>query len=359
MIVFALACGLMLLLAMVLLARPLLRRNADDSAARRVPVFVLACVSVTALAGGIYLSTTTWPWQGGLATNVEPAAQQDTSVMLAQLQTRTAAEPQNIEAWLDLGSAYVSAGNYALAGNAYQQAYDLSKGQNIDAITGLAEALVLTDQTSMNGRVGVLIDEALQLQPQHPKALWYGGLVALQMQNLPLARDRFKALLALNPSQQVRTLLERQIQDLSEQLGETTPANAGAPAAGAAAQDSNQVAARKVTVKVTLAANIKQQLQLPISLFVLARNPAQPGAPLAVERHQSTELPLQVELTKEDAMLPTRTLGDAQEVEIVARLSASGMPTEQAGDYYGSVRYSFAKQGEQGTVSIEINQRVP
>jgi cytochrome c-type biogenesis protein CcmH len=96
-----------------------------------------------------------------------------------------------------------------------------------------------------------------------------------------------------------------------------------------------------------------------VSLFVLARNPQQPGPPLAVERHLSSELPLQVELTTDDAMLPTHSLANAQDVEIVARLSASGMPTEQSGDLFGSAAYSFAKQGEQGSVTIEINQRVP
>jgi cytochrome c-type biogenesis protein CcmH len=100
-------------------------------------------------------------------------------------------------------------------------------------------------------------------------------------------------------------------------------------------------------------------LQQPVSLFVLARNPQQPGAPLAVERHQSSELPLQIDLTTDDAMLPTHTLANAQEVEIVARLSASGTPTEQSGDLFGSAKYSFAQQGEQGSVTIEINQRVP
>ena len=104
---------------------------------------------------------------------------------------------------------------------------------------------------------------------------------------------------------------------------------------------------------------LKQQLQQPVSLFVLARNPKQPGPPLAVQRHLSNELPLQLELTTADAMLPTRSIANAQDIEIVARLSASGMPTEQSGDYFGSVPYSFVKQGEQGSVAIEINQRVP
>lgn len=346
MIEFALLCTLMLLVAIALLARPLLKQVAGESRSGRMSVFVLTSLSVGLLAAALYLGNTNWPWQGGAPTQTVAAPAENTAEIVALL-SKTKSQPDNLDAWLELGRAYVSSGSYALAGNAYQQAYELSKGQNVDALTGLAEALVLTDQSSMNGRAAVLIEEALKLQPNHPKALWYGGLVALQVENLPVARDRFKALLALNPPQQVRTLLERQIQDLTQQLDE--PARAVVATA----------TARKVSVKVSLSAALQQQVKSPISLFVLARNSQQPGAPLAVERHVSNELPLQVELTVDDAMLPTRTLADAQEVEIVARLSASGMPTEQSGDYFGSAAYSFSRQGEQGSVTIEINQRVP
>lgn len=348
MIAFVSICAVMLLVAFTLLARPLLKNADGESRSGRISLFVLTSLSVGLLAAALYIGNTTWPWLSGVPTQTVKTPSAAESAALDELVSKTKAQPDNLEVWLELGQAYVTGGNYAGAGSAYQRAYEISKGQDVDAITGLAEALVLTDQSSMNGRAAVLIEEALKLQPNHPKALWYGGLIALQVENLAVARDRFKALLALGPPQQVRTLLERQIQDLTQQLGD-------APAAPASAN----AAVRKVTVKVSLAAALTQQLQQPISLFVLARSAQKPGAPLAVERHQSSELPLQVELTVDDAMLPTHTLNDAQEVEIVARLSASGTPTEKPGDLFGSATYSFARQGEQGGVTIEINQRVP
>lgn len=349
MIVFALVCALMLLIAIALIGRPLLKRSDDESYSKRLSVFILASLIMSLLASAVYVTNTNWSWQN-LPTQADAAAASAQSAEIDALTKKVSSEPGNVENWKALGRAYVSGGNYALAGNAYQHAYELTKGQDVDVVTGLAEALVLTDQASLNGRVGVLIDEALQLQPNNPKALWYGGLVALQLENLPLARDRFKTLLAMNPPPQVRALLERQIQDLTQQLGESSSAGA---------KPVTAVSARKIMVKVTLAPALQQQLKTPMSLFVLARNPQQPGPPLAVERHLSSELPLQVELSADDAMLPTRTLASAADVEIVARLSASGMPTEQSGDYYGRAAYSFTKQGEQGSVAIEINQRVP
>lgn len=347
MTVFVLICALMLLMAITLLAKPLLQRSEGEVYSNRISVFVLTSLSVGLLAAALYLGNTNWPWQSGAPSPTVAAENSGTAI--EALLKQTEAQPDSVEAWLELGHAYVNNSNFALASNAYQQAYALSKGQNVNAIAGLIEALVLTDQSSMNGRAALLVEEALKLQPNHPKALWYGGLIALQAENLPVARDRFKAMLALNPPQQVRTLLERQVQDLDQQLGE-------APSTGSAASSA---ISRKVAVKVSLSAALQAQFKQPVALFVLARNPKQPGPPLAVERHTSSELPLQVELSADDAMLPSRTLAAANEVEIVARLSASGTPTEQSGDYFGKAVYSFAQQGEQGSVTIEINQRVP
>lgn len=350
MTVFVLMCVLMVLLAVVLLAKPLLRAAAVPvERNQNRAVLVLFTLLIAVLSAGLYLKGSNWSWSA--ATDTPSAGSAD--AQLDALASQAQAQPDNLALQLQLASAHVTASNFAKGAEVYQRAYELSNGQNLDAITGWAEALVLTDPNAVNGRASLLIEEALKLDPQHPRALWYGGLIALQMQNLPLARDRFQTMLALNPPEAVRKLLERQVQDLNDQLGEGSAAVAQAEPAPV------DPAGRKITVQVQLSAALKAQLKQPVSLFVLARDPKQPGAPLAVERHTSDELPLTVELSVADAMLPTRTLNDAESVEVVARLSASGTPTAQSGDLFGSASYSFATQGAQGAVSIEINQKTP
>lgn len=350
---FVLSCLGMLAVTAVLLARPLFK-TAEPSLprARRWLTWGVTLVAIAAISAGVYSMKTKWSWSGDNgATQANGTV--DVDAMVAKLESRLKNNPNDVDGWLLLGRSYITVQRYALATNAYQQAYDLSQGQNIDATTGLAEALILTDETSLNGRAGQLIDQALQQQPNNPKALWYGGLAALKAEKLAVARDRFTALLALNPPDQIRGLLEREVQDLNQQLGGGTAAGGKA---AAVVEDKN---ARKLIVNVKLADSLKPQLKEPVALFVLARDPKQGGAPLAVERHQSTELPLRVELTKADAMLPTRSIDNAEAVEVVARLSRSGAPLEQAGDYVGTAQYSFSKQGAQGTVTIEINRQVP
>lgn len=337
---FIVLCALMALAGIAVVAVPLWRRR--DAGHKRSTLLATGflVVLIPAIAAGLYARFSNWQWDESARLQTQDGL--DINAMVAQLERKLKEDPQSVEGWLMLGRSYVTTGRHALAVDAYQHAYDLTQGSNIDAITGLAEAMVLVDEASLNGKAGQLIEQALRLQPNSPKALWYGGLAALRGEKLGLARDRFKSLLAMDPPEQVRTILEREVQDLEQQLGDPP-----SPA---------QASQRSIRVEVTLAPTLQQKLSEPLTLFVLAREAGQGGVPLAVVRRSSTDLPLSVQLSEADAMLPTRTLAGADKVEVVARLSKSGVPNEQPGDHFGSVTYSFTEQGAQGAVKIQIDR---
>ena len=103
-------------------------------------------------------------------------------------------------------------------------------------------------------------------------------------------------------------------------------------------------------------------------LFILARDPAAGGPPLAVQRHSSADLPLTIELSERDAMIASRTIASVPRVQVVARLSRSGAPQAQSGDFYGEAEYEFASAGAEndnkgssraGTLNIIIDRTVP
>ena len=54
--------------------------------------------------------------------------------------------------------------------------------------------------------------------------------------------------------------------------------------------------------------------------------------PVAVEKHALGELPLQVTLDDADSPMPTQKLSALKEVEVLARISASGSAQRQPGD---------------------------
>jgi cytochrome c-type biogenesis protein CcmH len=73
------------------------------------------------------------------------------------------------------------------------------------------------------------------------------------------------------------------------------------------------------------------------TVFVIARAPGGSGPPLAVKRFAASDLPANFRLDESDAMMPSRSLAGANDVEIVARLSASGDAIRQPGDLESAV----------------------
>jgi cytochrome c-type biogenesis protein CcmH len=348
---FIIACVGMVLLSGALIAWPLFRKFSSLPAANRWLTVVLAVVVIGAISGGIY-GTHTYQ-RGGWNADNAPATGRTEDAQLAQaikqLEALANQNSNDAQAWIKLGAALVMAHRIDQSISTYQHAYDITHGQVIDAVTGLAEALLTTRTEAAFTRASGLLDDALRMQPNNPKALWYGGMVALQLNNLTVARERFRNMLTLNglPAN-LRGMLEREVQDLDQQLGTPSPGTAAAASS-----------AHSIIVNVKLDPKLKDQIKSPMTLFILARDPNQPGPPLAVQRHMATEIPVTVELSKANAMLATRTIEGVDAVEVVARLSASGTPMQQSGDYAGSVQYSFSKQGAHGVVTIEINHQVP
>ncbi|WP_430543307.1 c-type cytochrome biogenesis protein CcmI/CycH, partial [Xanthomonas sacchari] len=68
------------------------------------------------------------------------------------------------------------------------------------------------------------------------------------------------------------------------------------------------------------------------SVFVIARVPGGPPMPVAVQKHPLQALPLRVTLSDADSPMPTQKLSQLKQVQVIARLSASGNAMRQDGD---------------------------
>lgn len=116
--------------------------------------------------------------------------------------------------------------------------------------------------------------------------------------------------------------------------------------AGAAAAPAGTFVAGTVSI----AEPLLHTLGADDTVFVIARAPGG-GPPLAVKRLKASALPAQFRLDDGDAMMPGRTLSGAAEVQLLARLSASGNPIRQPGDI--ETPALSVKQGAAGVV-LEI-----
>jgi cytochrome c-type biogenesis protein CcmH len=374
MIAFILLAAALVIATAAAIAVPLLRGGSGTS---RAPWTVLAVVVL--LAGGgisLYLTFSNWSWSKAKAAESGPRT------MVSRLARTLWHHPDDAKGWMMLGRSYMELQQTPLAVRAYERANHLTGGESPDVLLSLAEALSVEDESQLNGRAGKLIEKALALEPHDPQALFFGAAAAIHRGDLPLARARFTALLALNPPDSVKTLIEQQITAIDQRLaapgGTGQLAAAGGPggspsgsdqaagatpdagsasdaASGASGGASEPHPAAAIRIEVALSPKLKGAEVSGAPLYVFVTDRKEPGPPLAVKRLE-TRFPQSVELTSDDAMIAGHGILPGQDVEVVARIARSGSPIAKKGDPFGEVPYHVARTG---TVQVTIDRLTP
>lgn len=331
---FLVLAALLALGAAALIAVPLLRPRGDHAR----PAFVAAAVGVVLVLGGgaaLYPTWSTWSWAKPIDDVSTPAG------MVGRLARRLEEQPEDLDGWLTLGRSYAQLGQYPLAAKAYRRADHLAGGRNGDALAGLAEALLLGEQSDLAGEAGRLVEKALQIEPRSFKALFYGAVAALERGENQLARNRFQLLLTGDPTPEVRRLIEQQIQALDVELQQ----RAGPPPAVAGAGPE-----AKLKLHVTLDPAVAASAMPGAPLFVSVRIAGQGGPPLAARRLEA-KFPQDVDLSTGDAMIAGRSFSLGQQVEITARVANGGSAIARSGDPVGTVRYTVVEDPQR----LELN----
>jgi cytochrome c-type biogenesis protein CcmH len=331
---FMALAGVLAIAAAALLLWPLVRRREDG---RPPGVFTAIGVLSVLLLGSavLYAALSKYSWTAQTAVADTPAA------MTAKLAQRLANQPDDLDGWLMLGRSYSQLQQFELAIRAYQRADRLAQGKNIEALFGVADILVALDMEELRGRAGRLYERALELDPSSEKAMFYSAFAALGRGDSDIARERFNRMLARNPREDVRALIQQGLQRLDE------PAGAAGQATATAA------AAAKISVRVSLSPALAKLIPADAVLFVAARDPQAPGPPFAVKRLPA-RFPVDVELTAADAMLETRQIAAGQSLEVIARVALGGTPTASRGDPFGQVGYHVGKDGRLDIVVDQI-----
>jgi len=349
---FVLVAALLALAVTVPVLVPLLRRSDGQ------PTAALLSVVLVVLVGGgaalLYPVWSNWQW-----SQPEPAADSP-SAMIGRLARRLEKEPDNIDGWLLLGKSYGVVEQFPLSVRAYQRAVNLLEEKQdpalvekrVEALMGVGDALINGGMSDFAGRAGRLYEQALELNPNLVKALFYSAIAASERSDLPLARTRFARLLEGNPPPEVRSFIEQQVQALDAQM-----ALAQKPEAPAVAANPPSAAGPAVGVplRITLAKSVADKGAAGAPLFVLARIPGQRGPPLAAKRLDA-RFPQDVDLLSTDAMLSGTGFAAGQEIEIEARIANGGSAISRSGDPFGTAR---VKAGQSQRTAIEINQLKP
>ena len=273
--------------------------------------------------------------------------------MIADLERRVRGNPDDGEAWMMLAGARKFRGQPAEANQAFEEALRRVP-PNARLLAEFAESLALTRDGRFDGRPIALLDQALRLDPDDPKAIALMGAAQFQAGNLPAARGYLRRLLdSMPPDQQQRDALR----DVLARIDARIAAGDGAPSPTDATATSRAATtgAESLSGRVELDPALIERAKAARTLFVVARSPTGPRVPFAVQRIDNPSLPLDFHLDDSLAMDPSRRLSGADQVVIEVRLSASGNAIRQPGDLFGESK--IVRPGEQG-LSLRINQVV-
>ena len=109
-------------------------------------------------------------------------------------------------------------------------------------------------------------------------------------------------------------------------------------------------------LKIALNPALQKQLSPAAAVFVFVRAAENPGPPLAVVRTRVGELPFEITLNDSHAMIPGKNISSVSNVIVGARISISGNPDRQPGDYE-QLSDSIPSNTNQ-TVELTINNKI-
>ena len=338
--------ALMCLGAILFIAIPLYRGTQGFSAS-----LVAVVVLIAALSAGLYA------YNGN--PNVPSGGGSENAVgmndAIDSLAARLAQEPDDINGWQMLGRSYLSVQQFAQAVDAFERVVELEGSKNPQSLVSLGEAILSRDNTPIEGRAAALFESALELDPNNPQALFYTGISASNAGNNELAAERWERLAGLNPPEEIRGILQQKIAEWRGLPVESVAPPAAAPVAA----QPEPVAAPPdaiISINMALADEAAAAISGDPGIFVIARDPNAPAPPIAVLRSRVSDLPTTVYLSDSNSMVAGRSLSAFAEFEVLVRVSSSGQPMAQPGDWFGS---AIAKPADSGKVDIIINQQVP
>ena len=320
----------------------------QSSSSRKIAWVVL--IAAPLLAVGIYLQFTyrgTGADEASIPLSAPGSPARLVEEMVADITRSVQPQMDEGQGWIERGHAHMAEDRFGDAVLAFQRAHELI-GDRPDLLVDYAEALALAHDGRLAGPPTQLLGRALELAPNHTKALWLSGFAAFQDGNNPLAITRWRQMLTRNDLEvQIRKMVEEQVARVEGglQAKETT-------------QQTQPTESRaRLSVRVTLDPSLVDEAAPEDTVFVFVRAPQGPRAPIAVTRARVKDLPLSFELDDSVSMVPQLRLSQFSEVLVVARISRSGDAIARSGDLRGMSGLVDVAAGE--PVEVTIDQKVP
>lgn len=301
-----------------------------------------------------------------------PPGHSEIKSVVDNLVARLKENPEDIEGWVMLGRTYAIMGQFQEASATYAKLVEMIP-DSAHLLSDYADVLAMTNNGSLIGKPAELINQALKIDPNYPKALALAGTVEFEQKKYDQAAVFWEKLLSVIPadSQLAKSVSDSitQAKSLAKQgddnnapmqLAQSSNISTDLPAEKKQQSQSdktdNTTKAATITGTVTLSPALASKVSPNDTLFVFARAKTGPKMPLAILRLTAKDLPATFSLNDDMAMTPTMKMSSFPEVVIGGRITKSGQAVPASGDLEG-----FSKPVKLGDkdITVVIDQIIP
>jgi cytochrome c-type biogenesis protein CcmH len=212
-------------------------------------------------------------------------------------------------------------------------------------MTMLAQARFFAADQQVDDDQYELIQQALALMPDNRQAMGLAGIFAFELGQYRAAIGHWRDLWAGLPAGQEAAYLEQGIQRAAARLQEQNET-----------ADLSWMQRAQIKVLVDISADARAAATADDAIFVLAKAVDGPPMPLAAQKLALADLPQVITLSDAQAMMAGMNLSAYEQVTLVARLSKSGQPVAQPGDW--QIEKTPVSHKEPELIKLVISQLV-
>lgn len=300
-----------------------------------------------------------------------PPSHTEIKSVVDNLIARLKENPADIEGWVMLGRTYAIMGQFNEASATYAKLIEMIP-DSAQLLSDYADVLAMTNNGSLVGKPAELINKALEIDPDYPKALALAGTIEFEQKNYEQAATFWEKLLSvIPPDSQLTKSVSDSIAEAKSlatkgeeranpmQLAQNSNVGTDLPAETkqqSLSDKSDSTKATNITGIVTLSPTLVDKVSQNDTLFIFARAKTGPKMPLAILRLTAKDLPATFSLDDNMAMTPTMKMSSFPEVVIGARITKSGQAVPTSGDLEG---FSQPVKIGDKDVAIVIDQIIP
>jgi cytochrome c-type biogenesis protein CcmH len=272
---------------------------------------------------------------------------------LQQLQREVKNDPTNSQAWFSLGQAYISAGEFDNAIEAFDRVMK-QVGEHAELLGPKAQAMYYKNNQQINGDIQAVIDKALALDSLDASTNILLGMDSFSNRDFAKAVKYWESVLNSGRPGISPQALMGAVEEAKNQL---RMSNDDTSLAGGA--DEIDPSLPRLMVNVSLADNVQKALASgeDKTVFIYAIAADGPRMPLAAVKIKASDLPINIVLDDEQAMTPQMRLSSVDKVHIYAVVSMQGSVGIKSGDFKAQALNIDTQ--EKNAIKMEISIAVP